>query len=181
MVLLLIVRYHGCCSGQCMCAPRLLRPIKLEGGQYGTWGNYADTEALGSIMATGRTREGRVARRARRREAMKQKREQHLQEKKTMKDMVRACVSNTCSWHALNPFRTLPAHVFSHTADMSRCALAKYGRQLHVSCHVLQLCTFNICCSAGQSCLPAQNIHAAECLSSNTLLSYHLASRTLQQ
>eukprot|EP00955_Chlamydomonas_euryale_P107794 365801-Chlamydomonas_euryale.AAC.6 len=27
-----------------MAAPRLLRPVKLEGGHYGQWGNYATAE-----------------------------------------------------------------------------------------------------------------------------------------
>lgn len=33
-------RYQGCCCDSCMAAPRLLRPIKIEGGHYQSWTAY---------------------------------------------------------------------------------------------------------------------------------------------
>lgn len=56
-VCLLLCRYHGCCCQECQAAPRLLRPIKINGGNYGNWGNYADVDTLGPIMASARKRE----------------------------------------------------------------------------------------------------------------------------
>jgi hypothetical protein len=50
-------RFHGCCCEACQSAPRLLRPIKVDGGNYGSWGNYADVDSLGPIINTKRTRE----------------------------------------------------------------------------------------------------------------------------
>ncbi|GAX76344.1 hypothetical protein CEUSTIGMA_g3790.t1 [Chlamydomonas eustigma] len=86
-------RFQGCCCEECMSAPRLLRPIKLEGGHYGQWGNYASQVEgegdVGRIMATGRSSEGRLARRARRREVIKQRREKQVEEKKKLKTMMR--------------------------------------------------------------------------------------------
>eukprot|EP00879_Flechtneria_rotunda_P029738 GHRR01032183.1.p1 GENE.GHRR01032183.1~~GHRR01032183.1.p1 ORF type:complete len:492 (+),score=132.74 GHRR01032183.1:329-1804(+) len=49
-------KYHGCCCAECQNAPRLLRPIKLNGGNYGNWGNYADVDTMGSVISQGRTR-----------------------------------------------------------------------------------------------------------------------------
>jgi hypothetical protein len=49
-------RYHGCCCSECQNAPRLLRPIKIDGGNYGNWGNYADIDSLSPVMAKGRSR-----------------------------------------------------------------------------------------------------------------------------
>jgi hypothetical protein len=75
-----------------MSAPRLLRPIKLKGGHYGQWGNYASQVEgegdAGRIMAAGRSSEGRLARRARRREVIRQRREKQLEERKKLKNMV---------------------------------------------------------------------------------------------
>ncbi|GLC36573.1 hypothetical protein PLESTM_000461600 [Pleodorina starrii] len=82
-------RFDGCCCEACMSAPRLLRPAKVDGGHYGAWGNYADRDEAGPIISTGRTREGRVARRARRREALKEKRMEFVSEKLARKKMVR--------------------------------------------------------------------------------------------
>ncbi|KAG2497051.1 hypothetical protein HYH03_005050 [Edaphochlamys debaryana] len=86
-------RLHGCCCEACTTAPRLLRPAKVEGGHYGAWGNYADRDEMGPIMSTGRSREGRVARRARRREALKEKRLEALSEKLSRKKMVREAMA----------------------------------------------------------------------------------------
>ncbi len=55
----------------------------------GNWGNYADRDEVAPLIATGRTREGRVARRARRREALRGKREEFIAEKLARKQMVR--------------------------------------------------------------------------------------------
>lgn len=85
-------RLSGCCCESCMAAPRLLRPVKLEGGHYGRWGNYADEDTVGAVMSTGRRREGRQARRARRREVVKERREEALREKAERKAMVRAAM-----------------------------------------------------------------------------------------
>ncbi|KXZ46989.1 hypothetical protein GPECTOR_39g483 [Gonium pectorale] len=82
-------RYNGCCCEECMGAPRLLRPAKVDGGHYGSWGNYADRDEAGPIISTGRTREGRVARRARRREALKEKRVAFVEEKLARKQLLR--------------------------------------------------------------------------------------------
>ena len=50
-------RFHGCCCEACQSAPRLLRPIKVDGGNYGSWGNYADVDSLGPVINTKRSRE----------------------------------------------------------------------------------------------------------------------------
>lgn len=83
-------RYSGCCCEACMSAPRLLRPAKVDGGFYGAWGNYAEEgdASVSTAMATGRS-EGRVARRARRREALKAKRVDFISERLARKHMVR--------------------------------------------------------------------------------------------
>lgn len=86
-------RFSGCCCEACMAAPRLLRPAKVEGGHYGNWGNYADRDEVAPLIATGRTREGRVARRARRREALRGKREEFIAEKLARKQMVREAMA----------------------------------------------------------------------------------------
>lgn len=56
-LLVLPCRYHGCCCESCQTAPRLLRPIKVDGGNYGSWGNYADVDSFGPLISTKRTRE----------------------------------------------------------------------------------------------------------------------------
>ncbi len=81
-------KWSGCCCEACTQAPRLLRPAKLEGGHYGAWGNYADVESFGTKIAEGRSHEGRVARRARRREAVKDRRQLQLLERQQRKQMV---------------------------------------------------------------------------------------------
>ncbi|GLI62237.1 hypothetical protein VaNZ11_004832 [Volvox africanus] len=81
-------RYNGCCCEACTMAPRLLRPAKVDGGHYGAWGNYADLDEMGPIISQGRTREGRVARRARRREALKEKRMEFVAKKLARKKMM---------------------------------------------------------------------------------------------
>ena len=63
----------------------LLCPLCAPPGQ---WGNYADEESLGSIISSGRTREGRVARRARRRESLAEKRQVWMEEDKAKRTMV---------------------------------------------------------------------------------------------
>lgn len=56
----------------------------------GAWGNYADRDEVGPVISTGRNREGRVARRARRRAALKEKRLGQIEEKLSRKKMVGA-------------------------------------------------------------------------------------------
>lgn len=34
-------KWQGCCCESCMAAPRLLRPVKIGGGQYANWNAYA--------------------------------------------------------------------------------------------------------------------------------------------
>jgi len=85
-------RFHGCCCEECVSAPRLLRPIKIDGGNYGQWGNYADSEVIRELLSP-RQREGRVARRARRREAMKERRDMIMAEKKAMKAAAKAAMA----------------------------------------------------------------------------------------
>lgn len=50
-------RFHGCCCESCQSAPRLLRPIKVDGGNYGSWNQYADEDSLGQLISTKRARE----------------------------------------------------------------------------------------------------------------------------
>eukprot|EP00878_Enallax_costatus_P013237 GHUV01013838.1.p1 GENE.GHUV01013838.1~~GHUV01013838.1.p1 ORF type:complete len:497 (+),score=171.69 GHUV01013838.1:611-2101(+) len=85
-------QYHGCCCEECQAAPRLLRPIKINGGNYGNWGNYADVDTLGPVMASARNHEGRVARRARRREALQAKRESLMAERQELKAAMKAAM-----------------------------------------------------------------------------------------
>ncbi|KAF6265177.1 hypothetical protein COO60DRAFT_1119106 [Scenedesmus sp. NREL 46B-D3] len=85
-------KFHGCCCEACQSAPRLLRPIKISGGNYGTWGNYADIDSLSPVIASGRKHEGRVARRARRREALQAKREAVLAQRRELRAAVKAAV-----------------------------------------------------------------------------------------
>lgn len=77
-----------------MAAPRLLRPIKVDGGNYGGWNAYADEESFGRVMAAGRSSEGRLARRRRRRAALREKRaaflERRREDKRALREMVRA-------------------------------------------------------------------------------------------
>ena len=79
-----------------MSAPRLLRPVKMDGGHYGAWGNYAAArgedggEDMGKVMASGRQRsEGSIARRARRREVIAQRRALQKEEQAKIKAAVR--------------------------------------------------------------------------------------------
>ncbi|WIA17728.1 hypothetical protein OEZ85_009244 [Tetradesmus obliquus] len=85
-------KFHGCCCEACQSAPRLLRPIKINGGNYGAWGNYADRDSLSPVIATGRSHEGRVARRARRREAQQAKREEIMEQRKELRAAIKAAV-----------------------------------------------------------------------------------------
>ena len=84
-----------------MSAPRLLRPAKAGGGHYGQWGNYAEAGEgeglinMGRVMATGRlgsSSAGQLARRARRREVIQQRRVRQVEEKVKLKAMVGACM-----------------------------------------------------------------------------------------
>lgn len=67
----------------------------------GAWGNYAaqqmaegDGEDVGALIARGRgAREGRVARRARRREALRVKREAQLAERRSLKAAMREAMA----------------------------------------------------------------------------------------
>ncbi len=68
----------------------LQRASLLAARRAGSWGNYADRDEAAPLIATGRTREGRVARRARRREALREKRHEHIAERLARKQMVRA-------------------------------------------------------------------------------------------
>ena len=82
---------------ECTSAPRLLRPVKMDGGHYGAWGNYATSgqgedggEDMGRVMASGRQRsEGSIARRARRREVIAQRRALQKEEQARIKAAVR--------------------------------------------------------------------------------------------
>ncbi|KAF8055836.1 STR8 [Scenedesmus sp. PABB004] len=85
-------RFHGCCCEACQSAPRLLRPIKINGGNYGSWNQYADVAATAPVIAAGRTHEGRVARRARRRAAMREKRQAALEERQQLRAAVKKAV-----------------------------------------------------------------------------------------
>eukprot|EP00798_Chlamydomonas_sp_ICE-L_P006427 gene6427-3055_t len=82
-------RFRGCCCEECMSAPRLLRPVKLDGGHYGAWGNYSDDESAGMRIASGRKREGRVARMAKRRGMMKDRRTQKHEAEIEIKKQIR--------------------------------------------------------------------------------------------
>lgn len=66
-------QYKGCCCSVCMDAPRLLRPPKSQ-GQYGNWRKYADgdEEEVNEVMAGGRG-EGRISRRRKRQQALKER------------------------------------------------------------------------------------------------------------
>lgn len=103
---------RGCCCRECVAAPRLLRPIK-PGGHYATWQAYASAEdqsgadgldsdadagdrrvrTVGQAIATGRNREGRLARRARRREAWKAKHKQQEEEQRRVKEEMRRALA----------------------------------------------------------------------------------------
>ncbi|KAG1664734.1 hypothetical protein FOA52_004742 [Chlamydomonas sp. UWO 241] len=85
-------RYSGCCCAECMSAPRLLRPLKTDGGHYGAWGNYAVGDD-GEVRSLARS-DGYVLRRARRREVIKAKREKQLEERADCKAMMRRAMSN---------------------------------------------------------------------------------------
>ena len=62
----------GCCCESCMDAPRLLRPAKTA-GQYGNWTQYVKGEDnAAQAMTTGRG-EGRIARRRKRQQVLKEK------------------------------------------------------------------------------------------------------------
>lgn len=67
-------RFNGCCCAECQDAPRLLRPVKPDGGHYGVFGNYMSANLSGDETASGmsprRGGEGRVARRQRQRAKM---------------------------------------------------------------------------------------------------------------
>ncbi|KAL4457423.1 hypothetical protein ABPG75_012288 [Micractinium tetrahymenae] len=73
-------KFRGCCCESCMDAPRLLRPAKTK-GTYGNWSDYVsqsegeDDDCLGEAsqaIASGRG-EGRISRRRKRQQAMKQR------------------------------------------------------------------------------------------------------------
>lgn len=100
---------RGCCCRECVRAPRLLRPIK-PGGHYASWQAYAspvgddtgDSDAdagdarardVGQAIATGRSREGRLARRARRREAWKARHREVEEEQRRVKEGMRRAVA----------------------------------------------------------------------------------------
>lgn len=105
---------RGCCCAECVRAPRLLRPVK-PGGHYRSWQAYAAAEgsgagggsfdsdadagdagvrnAVGHAIATGRSREGRLARRARRREAWKARHREQEEEQRRVKEGVRRAVA----------------------------------------------------------------------------------------
>lgn len=62
--------------------------MKME-GYYSAWDSYAeDEDTVGKMMANGRVREGRLARRARRRESLKDKRQGYLDERAARKMLV---------------------------------------------------------------------------------------------
>lgn len=63
------IKYKGCCCQQCIEAPRLLRPARLSGQQYGRWGNYA-------VMVKGGMENGQSIRR--RGEGHKLRKQRHL-------------------------------------------------------------------------------------------------------
>lgn len=84
---------QGCCCSECTTAPRLLRPIQLEGGHYGSWGNYADPDSYHKVIARGRSSEGRLARRRKRREASKARQEQILAQRQERKQLMREAMA----------------------------------------------------------------------------------------
>lgn len=71
----------GPCNLQRMGAPFALLAA-------GSWGNYAEGDEVAPLISLGR-REGRAARRARRREALKDKRMSTISDKLARKNMVR--------------------------------------------------------------------------------------------
>jgi predicted sulfurtransferase len=82
----------GCCCEECTRAPRLLRSAKTEGGHWGKWGNYVNEDArqeMEALISTGRNKEGRVARRERRRKALQVRREEQLKERAELKAIMR--------------------------------------------------------------------------------------------
>jgi len=114
-------RLAGCCCEACMQAPRLLRPAKTDGGFYGAWGNYAEGDALGTVMSSGRSREGRVARRAKRREAMREKRARQAEERIKTRAMLREAVAKLDSESA-------PAESESASSLAARLKAAREAR-----------------------------------------------------
>lgn len=77
----------------------MLRPIKLDGGHYSSWGNYVERDEGGKVegqalaaaqaaIAAGRSRAARQARRARRREVIQARREAQLAERHARKALV---------------------------------------------------------------------------------------------
>ncbi|CAD7698986.1 unnamed protein product [Ostreobium quekettii] len=90
------VKYRGCCCEECIDAPRLLRPVKLKGQNYGRWGNYAlavdGGEASQSESNPARERSGYKLRRQRRLERIRAKREAQKEERRKRKLMIKAAM-----------------------------------------------------------------------------------------
>lgn len=82
---------NGCCCQECMQAPRLLRPAKFGGGNYGTWNTY--TNSTSESFLSPKAREGRVARRARRRENLKLRHQKIVEERAARKTMMREAMA----------------------------------------------------------------------------------------
>ncbi|KAF5839642.1 hypothetical protein DUNSADRAFT_301 [Dunaliella salina] len=82
---------NGCCCQECMQAPRLLRPAKFGGGNYGTWNSY--TNSTSESFLSPKAREGRVARRARRRQNLKLRQQRIVQERAARKTMMKEAMA----------------------------------------------------------------------------------------
>ncbi|MEW5300927.1 MAG: hypothetical protein WDW36_003818 [Sanguina aurantia] len=122
-------RLRGCCCEACLSAPRLLRPQKTE-GYYSAWESYAEgEEAVGRMMASGRVQEGRLARRARRRDSLKGKRQGHLDERAAKKEMIRAASAEAEAYLAKLELGHTVAHTHqgeAHIVDSAMSAAASH-------------------------------------------------------
>lgn len=85
--------FAGCCSQQCMEAPRLLRPPK-QAGYYGNWTLYSsDDEVSKASMVDGRGN-GRLARRRKRLEKLRAKEAVAREERQVRKELVKAAIQS---------------------------------------------------------------------------------------
>ncbi|KAL3137311.1 hypothetical protein ABBQ32_006851 [Trebouxia sp. C0010 RCD-2024] len=83
--------FAGCCSEECLEAPRLLRPPK-QAGYYGNWTTYSsDDEVKMSSMVEGRGN-GRLARRQKRLEKLRSKEAAARAERQARKELVKAAL-----------------------------------------------------------------------------------------
>lgn len=82
---------QSCCPGPCVC---ILKECAVQSAA-GPWTDYADEQEAGPLMAAGRMRDGRLARRAKRREAFRERQQPMLDERRARKDMVRRLSDTT--------------------------------------------------------------------------------------